>query len=631
MKDKNKKSEHMPEYNFRRSQLITPFGIGALVDVNNTTLMISDSDFWQLEECNTIHDVRLEKAMNAVDFIEPPVSEEGCISGRIFPEWYYSPKDRLIQSITKWRQLAEIYSKNSRLKEFDRRPFDARPGSYGAELISARIICVCPNGHVQDFPWLDWPHEGMKKTEYATHHVTLNSSAANSKFSDYMVRCQDCKKSRKLNVFNPKIFQENLNAQGIKCNGRFVWKKNELKQECDAPLQVVMKSATNLYFANIISSVNIPFVENQILETVQSASNSDYEKIAEKVGILSDSVDRVNVINKDKEVYLRMLLISDKCGFSVDEIKTALIKKYSDSNKINSTMEYRREEFDVLTGRTKYKNANDRFQIQRFDNLEYEVTNEYTRLIDEITLVHQLEVVNVLRGYSRIKPTDNEQIKEMALEGNEDTDIGKEVSLRRKDGRYVGMSNLGEGFFIKFSTERILKWLNQNSNSDVFKVIQEKKRQIAFEDDLTFIDPAYYLLHTISHLIIRELNLNSGYTSSSLKERLYFSNREGEEPMFGVLIYTSSSDSEGTLGGLVRQGIPRNFFKLLTTAVEKAKWCSFDPICIESKGQGRNSLNGAACHACTLVAETSCEKMNLFLDRRVVIGSYSESNVGFFN
>ena len=101
--------------------------------------------------------------------------------------------------------------------------------------------------------------------------------------------------------------------------------------------------------------------------------------------------------------------------------------------------------------------------------------------------------------------------------------------------------------------------------------------------------------------------------------------------MYGILIYTSSSDSEGTLGGLVKQGVPEKFFDLLNAALEKAKWCSFDPVCIESESQGRDSLNGAACHACSLISETSCEKMNVFLDRSVLIGSLEEPELGFFS
>ncbi len=138
------------------------------------------------------------------------------------------------------------------------------------------------------------------------------------------------------------------------------------------------------------------------------------------------------------------------------------------------------------------------------------------------------------------------------------------------------------------------------------------------------------MIHTLSHLLIKELSLNSGYSASSLQERIYFS-REDNFEMYGILLYTSSNDSQGTLGGLVKQGVPENLFSLISSAIEKAKWCSFDPICIETDGQGRDSLNAAACHACSLVSETSCEKMNVYLDRRTIIGTLEQPEIGFFS
>lgn len=619
-----------PEFNLRRSQLISPFGTGALVDINNETIMLADSEYWDYSNSNKIHDVRLEQAMNAVGFIEPPVSDQGTIKGKIFPQWYYSPQSREMLPISEWRKMIPRQRRRNDTDKFNRRPYD--PRSPHVELIPARIICVCGNGHVQDFPWLDWPHKGMERQEYAKHHVSLKSSGSSSKFSDYYVICNDCGRREKLNVFNKDIFQKQLKDRGIQCHGKLVWKQGDQASKCNAPLQVAMKSATNLYFPNVISSVNIPFEQDQTLELLQKKSSADYEALLQQI-FKFDEADRVNKIKKDSTIDTRIKLNADNLEGIVnqEEIKQALISKFS-VDKVNTTMGYRREEFEVLSGRKGYTNKNKRFQIQVIDkdNFNLEKTSYFTDLIDKITLIHQLEVIRVLRGYSRINPTDNEQIKEMVLEGNESPESAKEVSLRRSDGRYVGMSSLGEGFFIELSAKKIQRWLSDFSESNTFSIIKDKESKVAFDDDLQFVDPAYYLLHTLSHLIIRELNFNSGYSSASLKERLYFSNSAEQENMYGILIYTSSSDAEGTLGGLVKQGVPATFFKILENAISKARWCSFDPICISSPGQGRNSLNGAACHACALISETSCEKMNLFLDRRVLVGEYGHPEVGFF-
>ena len=126
---------------------------------------------------------------------------------------------------------------------------------------------------------------------------------------------------------------------------------------------------------------------------------------------------------------------------------------------------------------------------------------------------------------------------------------------------------------------------------------------------------------------MRRLEFQSGYSASSLSERIYASGG-GPEAQAGLLIYTGSGDSQGTLGGLVRLGESKYFSKLLLGAVEDADRCSNNPVCGESRGQGMNSLNLAACHACSLISETSCERGNVYLDRVLLTGS--DSVRGFF-
>jgi len=136
------------------------------------------------------------------------------------------------------------------------------------------------------------------------------------------------------------------------------------------------------------------------------------------------------------------------------------------------------------------------------------------------------------------------------------------------------------------------------------------------------------MIHTFSHLLIRQLSFECGYDASSIQERLYVSS--GPDGMAGLLLYTASGDSEGTLGGLVRQGRPEYLADTIKAALENARYCSSDPLCIESEGQGLNSLNLAACHACGLLPETSCELSNMLLDRGLVIGLPEDSECAYF-
>ena len=145
------------------------------------------------------------------------------------------------------------------------------------------------------------------------------------------------------------------------------------------------------------------------------------------------------------------------------------------------------------------------------------------------------------------------------------------------------------------------------------------------------ITPKFLMLHTLSHLLISQLSFECGYSIASLSERLYCSEVEDGKTMAGIFIYTASGDAEGTLGGLVRQGRPDAFPRILKKAIVNAKTCSNDPVCIMSRGQGRDSLNLAACHACGLRPETCCEERNAFLDRGVIVGTYENPEIGFWN
>ena len=135
----------------------------------------------------------------------------------------------------------------------------------------------------------------------------------------------------------------------------------------------------------------------------------------------------------------------------------------------------------------------------------------------------------------------------------------------------------------------------------------------------------------MTSILINQLSFDCGYGSSSLRERIYCDCDFPNKRMDGFLIYTASGDSEGTLGGLVRQGLPGRLETTFARALNKAAWCSYDPVCIESSGQGPDSCNLAACHGCAILPETSCEEGNRLLDRAMLIGSPSDQSMGFFS
>ncbi len=141
-----------------------------------------------------------------------------------------------------------------------------------------------------------------------------------------------------------------------------------------------------------------------------------------------------------------------------------------------------------------------------------------------------------------------------------------------------------------------------------------------------FFGLPYILLHSLSHQLITSVSLECGYPASSIRERIY-SGSYGD----GILLYTGTSDAEGTMGGLVQAG--RQIARYLKAAIDLGRLCSNDPVCAQHAPENQHEcrfLHGAACHGCLLIAETSCEQHNDFLDRALVISTVDGNGAEFF-
>jgi hypothetical protein len=190
----------------------------------------------------------------------------------------------------------------------------------------------------------------------------------------------------------------------------------------------------------------------------------------------------------------------------------------------------------------------------------------------------------------------------------------------------------GEGIFLEFRPGAIEKWLTQASAAGRIGLLAAayNRRRAQRGQSPRHITPKFIMMHTLAHVLITQLSFECGYGSSSLRERIYCEMEDASKAMNGVLIYTASGDSEGTMGGLVRQGEVGRFERTLLAGLRRAQWCSSDPVCIESTGQGVDNANLAACHGCALLPETSCEEGNRLLDRAMIVGSALDPRLGFF-
>jgi hypothetical protein len=243
--------------------------------------------------------------------------------------------------------------------------------------------------------------------------------------------------------------------------------------------------------------------------------------------------------------------------------------------------------------------------------------------IEKVVLVHRLREVMALVGFTRFEAT--------APDTDGELDMGvRRADLARNVSWVPAVENRGEGIFLLFSRKAIDNWLIQPSV--VERAVQLRRGFDAWKAEHSsssrkFAGPAYTMLHSFSHLLVTTIALECGYPASSIRERIYAIPDIG----YGILLYTGSSDSEGTLGGLIEVG--RRISDTVRNALELGSLCSNDPVCsqhVPESPHTRSFLLGAACHGCLLVAETSCEQQNDLLDRSLVVRTVQGIDAEFF-
>ncbi|MBF0302153.1 MAG: DUF1998 domain-containing protein [Desulfamplus sp.] len=186
----------------------------------------------------------------------------------------------------------------------------------------------------------------------------------------------------------------------------------------------------------------------------------------------------------------------------------------------------------------------------------------------------------------------------------------------------------GEGIFFSFDETKLNEWAKIPCCISRSNIVVKRLEMSTFSNGLPRPSPRLILLHTISHILIKQLEFSSGYPVSSIKEKIFCSDRN-EFPMSGILIYLVVPDKMGSLGGLAEHGKPEKFLKLWLKTIEKAEYCTYDPICSEHEGQGPDQLNRAACHGCSLLPEVSCTYNNCLLDRQFITGNNKDEIQGF--
>ena len=597
-------------HSVRAAQAVLQYGVGAMVDFPDQTLVTAAPEYWS--GTSKIYDDRFAKALG-VEYFALPMS----ISYARFPEWYFCPKCRKFQPLKKW--IADYRkSANKKIVESDSyMTSHMQCPKCKQDLVVARIVTVCQNGHLNDFPWVKWVHAKSKKPICAHPELQFKTGASGTEgLEGLSIRCSCGAFATLKGAFDKDCFEElDRKTEGFNflCDGNHPFRHT--KETCTCYPKTVQRGASSVYFPVVYSSLVIPPYADKLNSKIEQSHAFD-----DCMTIIADEEpeDRPTVIRKRIPKWSEKIAL--EIGAAKDDIEKILTRKWLKSNTSETdvtSLQYRVEEYLALTGEIGVQND---CVLGDLSREEMDIADYNLPHIKAISLIDKVRVVNALIGFSRIQPamnaTDNGFVNVKAPETN----------------WYPAYEVRGEGIFIEFKNAEIDAWIRNNPK------VSERSRLINANYATSFIGqnhprtitPKFLMLHTLSHLLITQLSFECGYSIASLSERLYCSEEADGKEMAGVFIYTASGDSEGTLGGLVRQGRSDAFPRILKKAIASAKTCSNDPVCIMSHGQGRDSLNLAACHACGLLPETCCEERNAFLDRGMIIGTYESPDIGFW-
>jgi hypothetical protein len=571
----------------RRSQTVSPFGVGAIIDLVGESFVAEDAGAWRSHDAISMP--RLAGILRVREIGAAP--EGGKLPYYRFPQWLFCPTCRRME---RWSTRREKKNAAPTCQTCPKR-----------RLVPMRFVAVCGNGHLSDVDWRRWAHPARAVEDRCqdTRLAFETIAGAGSGLRSTMVRCTTCGASRSLEDLPTK---DALRRVGQRCSGRQPWQIDSAAVTCDEALRAVQRGASSVYFPKTVSAIDIP-------------PDSDWSTQSDPAHRLHEDSDFWRLLEEPagRARDIRLELLAETSGIPVEEIEAQLDK----AARMATDPEDRTEdditpaEWDALTDPPASVDPRDNFQARVttvdatvVEGRLAEAASELTPKIVSVTQVERLREVRVLRGFQRHT-------------------MRREVSanLSARPTFLPGTEVLGEGFFLRLDERAVASWEQHPAVVERARRLAHRKAspEFAWLRDPT---PRLLLLHTFAHLLLRQTAFEAGYSTSSLRERLYVTDPKKGTRMAGVLIYTAAGDSEGTMGGLVRLGEPERLIPLVAGALAAARWCSFDPVCGESSGQGPHGLSLAACHACSLVPETSCTESNRLLDRTVVV----DEEIGFF-
>jgi hypothetical protein len=571
------------------------------------SVVVMGLDDWDVRFAETVAAVRRRLGAQVSALRTPPYLSEVASSQfeadrvgvpvGVFPRWMRcsNPTCRRLAPLDQGLFVLKEHPFRAERMGFEHTGCARRP----VPVLPARFLIACRRGHLDDFPWLEFAHRGAP---CAHPLLRLEERGVTGEAADVTVRCEGCPASQSM----AQAFGDEAKKRLPACRGRHPHLQSF--EPCEERTRTILLGATNSWFPVTLSVLSVPGETAELPQLVERAwPQVEWVTAPEILGPLLATNPLLAVLRR----------------FDVADVWAAMEARRAGSGEVAGGDDLLGPEWDAFANPERAPRGED-FQLRTAP-----APPRFSGWIESVVLGERLREVVALIAFSRIDaPEEGHVAEEQSFEA---------APLSRGGSLWVPcMETRGEGIFIRIDEDALRAWEGRVTGSDLERRLL---RAHAAWRVRRYRDPRvgwpglrYVLLHTLAHALIRQVAIECGYGAADIRERIYASSpdRSGG-PMAGVLLYTAASDSEGTLGGLVKLGEPETLERLLARALETARLCSSDPLCAEHDPTGDNSLHGAACHACLFAAETSCEHGNTYLDRAVLVETLAEAGMAFFD
>ena len=584
----------------RAAQLVSPFGVGAVVDMGGESFACMDISHWPAGSCIRLADNNLERVLDK-EIRRPPSGDQGAaVPFSRFPRWLFCPSCRSLVNYTHVRDAAANFA----LPTCPDTDCNATP------FVPMRFVAVCEHGHIQDVDWNGWAHRNAQASSTGQCHKPqlrfVTSGASGGDFNAMAITCS-CGARNTFEGLTDRPYP-------YRCGGGQPWQKYADKEDCEEKPKVHPRGASNVYYPAQLSALDIDasgLGQNIGREAALLTWINNHH------GLRSLKLLQGLAQEWKAQPDLYMYIVDEACRQF--ELPREIVESFlfacveGDSAAVGTDMAWSgdKSQHGLLLAEWPFLSRDSGIHSQHLVTKPLRTRDkwpaELSKIWPRVTLIERLREVRALQGFRRLKPDVESQLVPV--------DLGVGASW------IPGVEMFGEGIFLQFDEGYLSKWEKSvaAAMNNRMSTLREKCVRWGRKPAEVYASPRFIAIHTFAHGLIRRLAFDAGYSSASLRERIYCDT--GPVSIAGILIYTSDGDSEGSLGGLVRQGQPDRFLLSIRRAIADLSWCSGDPVCSELENQGVDALNAAACHACCLLSETSCVFNNSLLDRRLLFGA----------